>query len=130
MNASSDVQVSRRRAAVEHCDVDCVHPEKVTRVRAHLPEAEHRDLLAETYRALGDPTRLTLVAALSQGELCVCDLATLLGVSQSVVSHSLRTLRQLRLVRSRREGRIIYYALDDEHISSLLAIGLRHVREA
>ncbi len=115
---------------VEQCDVDSVHPEKVARARAHLPQPDERDLLAETYRALGDPTRLTLVAALAQGELCVCDLATLLGVSQSVVSHSLRTLRQLRLVRSRRDGRIIYYALDDEHISALLAIGLRHVREA
>lgn len=129
MNASSSIQASRDRQA-DACDVPCVHPDKVARARSRLPEQDERSLLAETYRALGDPTRLTLVAALSQGELCVCDLAALLGVSQSVVSHSLRTLRQLRLVRSRREGRIIYYALDDEHIAALLAVGLRHVREA
>lgn len=129
MNASSTVQASSR-SQTDGCDVPCVHPEKVAHARARLPQPDERGLLAETYRALGDPTRLTLVAALSQGELCVCDLAALLGVSQSVVSHSLRTLRQLRLVRSRREGRIIYYALDDAHIAALLTVGLRHVREA
>jgi DNA-binding transcriptional ArsR family regulator len=86
--------------------------------------------LADTFKALGDPTRLRLVAALATEELCVCDLATLLGVSQSAVSHSLRTLRDLRLVRFRRSGKIAYYTLDDAHIATLLAEGVRHVEEA
>lgn len=85
--------------------------------------------LAETFKVLGDPTRLRILSALAQEELCVCDLATLLGVSQSVVSHSLRALRQMRLVRYRREGKIAYYALDDAHIESLLAEGFRHTEE-
>lgn len=86
--------------------------------------------LAETFKVLGDPTRLRIAYALSREELCVCDLATVLGVSQSVVSHSLRALRQMRLVRYRKAGKIAYYALDDAHIGSLLEQGFRHVEEA
>lgn len=85
--------------------------------------------LAETFKVLGDPTRLRIAFALSREELCVCDLAMALGVSQSVVSHSLRALRQMRLVRYRREGKIAYYALDDDHIRFLLGEGFRHVEE-
>ena len=85
--------------------------------------------LAETFRVLGDPTRLRIAFALSREELCVCDLAAIVGASQSVVSHSLRALRQLRLVRFRRAGKSAYYALDDDHIASLLAEGFRHVEE-
>ena len=86
-------------------------------------------LLAETFSVLGDPTRLRIVYALSQQELCVCDLASVLDMSQSVVSHSLRALRQMRLVRHRRDGRIAYYSLDDDHIASLVGEGFRHVKE-
>ena len=85
--------------------------------------------LAETFRVLGDPTRLRIAHALAREELCVCDLANVLGASQSVVSHSLRALRQMRLVRYRRAGKIAYYALDDAHIASLLVEGFRHVEE-
>ncbi|MHB0948037.1 MAG: ArsR/SmtB family transcription factor [Gemmatimonadaceae bacterium] len=85
--------------------------------------------LADTFRMLGDPTRLRIVAALAKAELCVCDLALTLGVSSSVVSHSLRALRDMRVVRYRREGKIAYYALDDAHIAALLREGFRHVEE-
>jgi ArsR family transcriptional regulator len=85
--------------------------------------------LAETFKVLGDPTRLKITYALAREEMCVCDLAAVLGVSQSVVSHSLRALRQMRLVRYRKEGKIAYYALDDDHIGALLAEGFRHVEE-
>jgi DNA-binding transcriptional ArsR family regulator len=85
--------------------------------------------LAETFRVLGDPTRLRIAFALSCAELCVCDLASVLGVSQSVVSHSLRALREMRLVRYRRDGKIAYYALDDDHIGTLVDKGFRHVEE-
>ncbi len=85
--------------------------------------------LAETFRVLGDATRVKIAFALSHEELCVCDLANLLGVSQSAVSHSLRTLRQMRLVRFRKEGKIAYYKLDDEHIDNLLQEGFRHIQD-
>ena len=85
--------------------------------------------LAETFKVLGDPTRLRIAFALAREELCVCDLATLLGVSQSVVSHSLRALRQMQLARYRKDGKIAYYALDDDHIATLVEQGFEHVEE-
>jgi DNA-binding transcriptional ArsR family regulator len=111
------------------CEVQCVDDLKVQRARRSLPSPDAVVTLAETFRVLGDPTRLRLVAALAAEELCVCDLATLLGVSQSAVSHSLRALRQLRLVRYRKAGKIAYYSLDDPHIATLLTEGVRHVSE-
>lgn len=96
-------------------------------VRGADPRVVER--LAETFRALGDPTRLRIAVALSAREMSVTDLAARLGMSQSAVSHSLRALRELRLVRVRREGRTAYYALDDDHVVRLLDQGLRHVEE-
>ena len=94
-----------------------------------MKSAEAVATLADTFRMLGDPTRLRVAFALSREELCVCDLATTLDVSQSVVSHSLRALRHMRLVRYRKVGKIAYYALDDDYIGSLLSEGFRHVGE-
>lgn len=97
-----------------------------------MPAAVAIKALAEILRALGDFTRLRLVAALSAPgvkELCVCDLASLVGVSQSAVSHSLRVLRDLRLVQARRVGKIAFYALDDVHVADLLHTGFAHVDE-
>lgn len=85
--------------------------------------------LAETFQALGDPTRVQIVWTLSKGELCVGDIARLLKMSQPAVSHHLRTLRNLRLVRVRRDGRTTYYQLDDEHIDRLLYAGIEHVED-
>ena len=112
------------------CEVDCIHAEDVQRARDALPGDEHVDALAETFKTLGDPTRLRIVSALAGQELCVCDIAVVLGASQSAVSHSLRALRQLRLVRYRKAGKIAYYSLDDDHITALLREGLRHVEES
>lgn len=111
------------------CEVDVIDQAKVARARAALPATSTVGALAETFRALGDPTRLLIVNALAHEELCVCDLASLAGVSQSAVSHSLRVLRDLRLVRFRKVGKIAYYALDDAHIVTLLGEGRRHVEE-
>ena len=119
----------RRSAASDLCEVRCVDEPKVRRTRNAMKSTDAVVTLAETFKVLGDPTRLRIAYALSQDELCVCDLATVLGVSQSVVSHSLRALRQMRLVRYRKEGKIAYYALDDAHIGSLLHEGFRHVAE-
>jgi ArsR family transcriptional regulator len=123
---------TRRRPAAadaDLCDLPCVDEAAVARARRAQPPGADIEALAETFRALGDPTRLRLVAALAREELCVCDLAALTGVSQSAVSHSLRALRQLRLVRHRREGKVAYYSLDDAHIARIFGEGLRHVQE-
>ena len=85
--------------------------------------------LADTFRVLGDPTRVRILDALSGGELCVCDIATLVGISESAVSHQLRLLRSMRLVRTRRAGRLIFYTIDDHHIMELLKLALTHVQE-
>lgn len=132
--ASRVRQRSAGRAKVRHaeCEVSCVDIARTTRARKALPGPFAISALAETLKALGDPTRLRIVTALGVPgveELCVCDLASLVGVSQSAVSHSLRVLRDLRLVRYRKIGKIALYALDDAHVDSLLREGFRHVAE-
>ena len=133
MPAAGIAQVRRlnavNRDVRDLCEIRCVDEAKVRRMRSVMKAPQAVTLLAETFRVLGDPTRLRIVHALSRAELCVCDLATVLGVSQSVVSHSLRALRQMRLVRYRKAGKIAYYALDDRHIALLIAEGFRHVDE-
>lgn len=111
------------------CETQCVDEVTVRRARQAMRPPQTIAALAETFKVLGDPTRVSIAWALSREELCVCDLAALLGMSQSAVSHSLRALRQLRLVRYRREGRIAFYSLDDEHIARLLEEGVRHIEE-
>jgi DNA-binding transcriptional ArsR family regulator len=111
------------------CEVEFVDERKVRRVQRAMKPMEVVTALAEMFKILGDPTRMRIAFALSREELCVCDLANLLGVSQSAVSHSLRSLRQMRLVRFRKEGKTVYYCLDDDHIAHLIDDGLRHVEE-
>src|SRR5215467_2909544 len=96
--------------------------------RGLLAEASVR-ALAETFKLLGDTTRVRILDALSRSELCVCDLARLVGISESAVSHQLRLLRGMRLVRPRRAGRLMFYSLDDQHIVGLFEQGLEHVEE-
>src|SRR5207253_10377726 len=98
-------------------------------VRPKLLRDEPAAALAETFKVLGDVTRVRILDALSRAELCVGDLAELLGLSESAVSHQLRLLRGMRLVRPRRDGRLIFYSLDDHHIVGLLEHGLEHVAE-
>ncbi|NOZ82857.1 MAG: helix-turn-helix transcriptional regulator [Euryarchaeota archaeon] len=111
------------------CDITSISEQVVREVREALPEEDTVQKLAESFRALSDPTRLKILLALVGRELCVCNLATALGMSQSAISHHLRTLRSLRLVRFRREGRMVYYSLADEHILELLNVGVEHARE-
>jgi DNA-binding transcriptional ArsR family regulator len=85
--------------------------------------------LADTFKTLGDPTRVKILYALLQKELCVCDIAAVIGISDSAVSHQLRVLRGQKLVKFRRDGKILYYSLDDNHVSALFAQGLEHVSE-
>jgi len=116
-------------AAADRCDVAHADPGRLAARRDALLPSETVAPLAETFRLLGDGTRVRMLDALSHGELCVCDLAALIGLSESAVSHQLRQLRGMRLVRPRRAGRLVFYALDDQHIMSLFEQGLRHVQE-
>ncbi|HET7035758.1 MAG TPA: metalloregulator ArsR/SmtB family transcription factor [Thermomicrobiaceae bacterium] len=118
----------REPEQLEACADPIVHLDAVQRSRARLPEAAAIAELSALFAAVGDPTRLRLVAALAGAELCVCDLAATCGLSQSAVSHHLRRLRELGLVRPRRDGRLVYYALDDAHVAALFDQGLDHVR--
>jgi DNA-binding transcriptional ArsR family regulator len=102
----------------------------VAKVRAELVSEETAASLAEVFRVLGDPTRVRMLDALALSELCVCELATVIGLSESAVSHQLRLLRSLRIVRARRRGRQVFYALDDHHVKSLFDQGRRHVEES
>jgi ArsR family transcriptional regulator len=97
--------------------------------RAFLLPASTVGAIAETFRVLGDPTRIRILDALSAGELCVCDIATFVGISDSAVSHQLRLLRGMRLVRTRRAGRQVFYSLDDQHIVQLMRLAVTHVQE-
>ena len=116
--------------AGEICEVEFVDERKVRRVQRQMKSNEAIGRLAEVFKILGDATRVKIAFALSREELCVCDLANLLGASQSAVSHSLRSLRQLKLVRFRKEGKTTYYALDDDHIANLLNVAFSHVEES
>ncbi len=112
------------------CDVSFIHEDQVLVAREYLIDGLTSTHLARTFQALSDPTRVRLISALTNAELCVCDLAAVLGMSQSAVSHQLRSLRDLRLVKSRRLGREIFYTLDDDHIRELYELGLKHVQHS
>jgi ArsR family transcriptional regulator, lead/cadmium/zinc/bismuth-responsive transcriptional repressor len=111
------------------CQVRTVHMERVKTALANaLPEITI-NRLASMFKILGDPTRLRIVTALQDGEMCVCDLAAFLNLTESAASHQLRRLKDLALVKNRREGQVLFYSLDDDHVSDLLEIGLEHAME-
>ncbi len=111
------------------CEVTLVNEGRVREAVTTGADSAEIARLAETFQVLASPTRLRLIEALTGGEMCVCDLAAVAGVSQSAVSHHLRMMRALRLVRYRKESRMAYYRLDDRHIEDVFATGLEHVRE-
>jgi len=119
-----------KAASAPDCDAAHLDPLGAEARRAGLLAPRTVEGLADTFRALGDPTRVRILDALSTGELCVCDIASLVGISESAVSHQLRLLRGMRLVRPRRAGRQVYYAVDDHHILELLAQAMTHVEES
>lgn len=114
----------------DSCDVFCVHREAVERARSGALRPEDARRLAMTFRVLGDPGRIRVLDALSKEELCVCDLAALLQMSSSAMSHQLRVLRDARLVKYRKEGKMAFYSLDDDHVLTLFEQGLEHVAHA
>ena len=111
------------------CLVRVVHLDRVEKARDEIIAERELERLSLTFKVMGDPNRLKTVMALRISEMCVCDLAAFTGLSESAVSHQLRRLKDLALVKSRRDGQVIYYALDDEHVSVLLEVGLEHIRE-
>jgi len=117
----------QRISGAEMCAARCIHVEDVAHTRARLEDDGTYNALAEVFGALGDATRAKIVHALLHQELCTCDLAAVVGVSESGVSQHLRLLRSLRLVKSRRAGKFVYYSLDDAHIALLMQVGLTHL---
>jgi DNA-binding transcriptional ArsR family regulator len=129
MSDSSYVSDRKARDPQHRGELHLVDPAAVEAVRAVLCNEDELTLIADTFQILASPTRLQIVRALSGRELCVGDLAAAVDASPSAVSHHLRQLRQMRLVRHRRDGKLTYYSLDDEHVARLFDLGLEHVRE-
>lgn len=116
-------------ASVDHHAGNVLHPMTVRKVSRQMPPEDALTGLAEFFKLFSDKTRVGILAALSQAEMCVCDLSMLLKMKQPAISQHLKSLRQMRIVRTRREGKVIYYALDDEHIRTVLDFGLQHIKE-
>lgn len=114
---------------VECCGFLCVHEQVVDRVLSEMPDDERLYDLAELFKVFGDSTRIKILYALFEAELCVCDIAQLLSLTQSAVSHQLRVLKNARLVKPRREGKTVFYSLADDHVRRMIAQGMDHIME-
>jgi DNA-binding transcriptional ArsR family regulator len=121
--------VARRTIEAEGCDCSVIHEKVVASVRKKMPDDETLLNLADLFKVFSDSTRVKIICALLRAEMCVCDIAALLGMSKSAISHQLRTLRQTRLVKYRRDGKVVYYSLEDEHVGNIFDQGLVHVSE-
>ena len=117
------------RAELERCETVQVHRDIVEKVDAEMPDEEILYDLAELFKLFGDSTRIKILYVLFASEMCVCDIAQLLGMSQSAISHQLRALKQAKLVRYRREGKQVFYSLADGHVRTILGQGMEHVAE-
>lgn len=113
----------------EFCESSVIHEDVVQRVRTQMPDEMPIYEVSELFKVFGDSTRSRIICALSVEEMCVCDLAALLSMTQSAISHQLRILRSSRLVKSRKQGRVVYYSLDDAHIKNIFSMAFEHVME-
>ena len=111
------------------CVTRKIHAEVVSYVQSIIPESGRLNELADLFKLFGDGTRIGILWALSESEMCVCDICALLQMKQPAVSHQLKNLKQARIVKNRRDGKVIYYSLNDDHIRKLLNLGMEHVRE-
>ncbi|RBP66035.1 ArsR family transcriptional regulator [Alkalibaculum bacchi] len=114
---------------IDSCNCTVIHEDVVNRVKADMIQEEKLYDLADFFKVLGDSTRIRILSALFQAEMCVCDIASLLSMNQSAISHQLRVLKQARLVKYRRDGKVVYYSLEDEHVKSIFDQGLIHIDE-
>lgn len=121
--------MSEYKADYDRCDCNVIHEDIVNEVKKNMPEEENLYDLAELFKVFGDTTRVKILYALFASEMCVCDIATLLNMTQSAISHQLRVLKQARLVKYRKDGKVVYYSLDDEHIKNIFNQGLQHITE-
>ena len=117
------------RYNVECCEFMHTHDEIVERVQKEMPGEDTLYDLTELFRIFGDSTRIRILYVLFEAEMCVCDIAALLGMTQSAISHQLRALKNARLVKSRRDGKTVFYSLADEHVKTILDQGIEHVTE-
>lgn len=113
----------------ERCEFICVHEDTVRRVNENMPDEETLYDLADLFRIFADSTRIKILYVLFEAEVCVCDIAQLLGMTQSAISHQLRVLKQVKLIKSRREGKTVFYSLADDHVVTILAQGMEHIEE-
>ncbi|RDY30516.1 transcriptional regulator [Lachnotalea glycerini] len=123
-----DNKVSKENE-VEQCDYICVHEEIIEKVEQQMPSDEMLIDLADFFKVFGDTTRIKILYVLFQSEMCVCDIANLLNMTQSAISHQLRTLKQMQLVKFRREGKTVFYSLSDGHIKTIINQGMEHICE-
>lgn len=114
---------------VECCDTVCAHENIIRKVEDEMPGEETIRELADFYKVFGDATRVRILCVLLRAEVCVCDLAEILGMTQSAISHQLRILKQMKLVKNRREGKTVYYSLADGHIQTIISQGMEHIAE-
>lgn len=114
---------------IEFCNCTTIHEDVIEKVRISIPEEETLYDLAELFKVFGDSTRIKILCVLFETEMCVCDIAALLNMTQSAISHQLRVLKNARLVKYRREGKVVYYSLDDEHVKQIFDQGLIHIKE-
>ena len=112
---------------VERCDEFCTHGEIIGAVRPEMPEEEKLYDLAELFKIFGDTTRIRILYVLFEAEMCVCDIAEVLGMTQSAISHQLRLLKQAKLVKNRREGKTVFYSLADDHVRTIIDLSLIHI---
>ena len=118
-----------KKTEVECCDVTCVHNQIIEAVKEKMQAEELLNELADFYKVFGDATRIKILCVLLRSEMCVCDLAEMLGMTQSAISHQLRVLKQMKLVKNRREGKTVYYSLADGHIQNIISQGMEHIME-
>lgn len=121
--------MKKKEGDAEKCDCIHVHEDIVEKVEEKMPQDEQLADLAEFFRIFGDATRIRILYVLMCSEMCVCDIATLLGMTQSAISHQLRVLKQMDLVKNRREGKTVFYSLADGHIKTILSQGIEHINE-
>ena len=112
-----------------HCEFMCVHADTVYRITSTMPDEDMLIDLSELFKVFGDSTRIKILTALSHGELCVCDLSKLVGMTSSAVSHQLKILRSAKLVSCRRDGKTVFYSLADDHVTTIIRQGLEHINE-
>jgi ArsR family transcriptional regulator, lead/cadmium/zinc/bismuth-responsive transcriptional repressor len=122
-------EVMEENINVESCNCSIIHEDVVNEVKKHIPQEETLYDLADLFKVLGDSTRIKILCALFESEMCVCDISALLGMTQSAISHQLRVLKQARLAKYRKDGKVVYYSLDDEHVKSIFDQGLIHISE-